>query len=68
MNSDDLGSFLRIAETMSLSAASRVTGTPKSSLSRALSRLEIEIGAKLFERGAHALRLTEAGRILSIHA
>lgn len=68
MNSDDLGSFLRIAETMSLSAASRVTGTPKSSLSRALSRLEREIGAKLFERGAHALRLTEAGRILLIHA
>ncbi|NVN03936.1 MULTISPECIES: LysR family transcriptional regulator [Asaia] len=68
MNSDDLGSFLRIAETMSLSAASRVTGTPKSSLSRALFRLEREIGAKLFERGAHALRLTEAGRILLIHA
>jgi len=62
MNSDDLGSFLRIAETMSLSAASRVAGTPKSSLSRALSRLEREIGAKLFERGPHALRLTEAGR------
>jgi len=68
MNSDDLGSFLRIAETMSLSAASRATGTPKSSLSRALFRLEREIGAKLFERGPHALRLTEAGRILLIHA
>jgi len=68
MNSDDLGSFLRIAETMSLSAASRATGTPKSSLSRALSRLEGEIGAKLFERGPHTLRLTEAGRILLVHA
>jgi len=68
MNSDDLGSFLRIAETMSFSAASRVTGTPKSSLSRALSRLKREIGAKLFERGPHDLRPTEAGRILLIHA
>ncbi|WP_122039554.1 LysR family transcriptional regulator [Asaia bogorensis] len=68
MNSDDLGSFLRIAETMCLSAASRATGTPKSSLSRALFRLEREIGAKLFERGPHALRPTEARRILLIHA
>ncbi|GBR02429.1 LysR substrate-binding domain-containing protein [Asaia lannensis] len=68
MNSDDLGSFLRIAEAMSLSAASRSSGTPKSSLSRTLSRLEGEIGAKLFERGPQVLRLTEAGRILLTHA
>lgn len=68
MNSDDLRTFVRIADSMSLSTAARVGATPKSSLSRSLSRLESEIGAKLFERGPRVLRLTEAGRILLIHA
>ncbi|MFT9096059.1 MAG: LysR substrate-binding domain-containing protein [Gluconobacter cerinus] len=68
MNSDDLGYFVRIAEAMSLSGAARMTDTPKSSLSRALSRLEADIGARLFERGPNALRLTEAGQMLLPHA
>jgi len=68
MNSDDLGCFLRIADAMSLSAAARLTGTPKSSLSRGLSRLEEAIGAKLVERSPDALRLTEAGCMLLPHA
>ncbi|MFT8953101.1 MAG: LysR substrate-binding domain-containing protein [Gluconobacter sp.] len=68
MNSDDLGCFIHIADSLSLSAAARTTGIPKSSLSRALLRLEEVIGAKLFERSAQALRLTEAGRMLLPYA
>lgn len=68
MNSDDLGCFINIADVMSLSGAARITGAPKSSLSRALSRLEAYIGARLFERGPNALRLTEAGQMLLPHA
>ena len=68
MNSDDLGCFIYIADALSLSGAARATGTPKSSLSRALLRLEGIIGAKLFERSPQALRLTEAGRMLLPYA
>ncbi|GBQ86608.1 LysR family transcriptional regulator [Gluconobacter albidus NBRC 3250] len=68
MNSDDLGCFVHIADATSLSGAARATGTSKSSLSRALLRLENIIGAKLFERSPQALRLTEAGRMLLPYA
>ncbi|EHH68349.1 MAG: LysR substrate-binding domain-containing protein [Acetobacter sp.] len=68
MNVYDLYCFVRIAETASLSGAARAMTAPKSTLSRAVSRLETEFGAKLFERGARELRLTEAGNLLLPHA
>ncbi|GBR48083.1 LysR family transcriptional regulator [Gluconobacter roseus] len=68
MDLQDLRCFIRVAETESLSGASRMMAVPKSTLSRALCRLEDEIGAKLFERSTRALRLTEAGLMLLPHA
>lgn len=68
MNLYDLHCFVRIAETSSLSGAARAMASPKSTLSRAISRLETELGARLFERGTRALRLTEAGNLLIPHA
>jgi len=68
MNLHDLFCFVRIAEAASLSSAARAMTAPKSTLSRAVSRLEAEFGARLFERGARELRLTEAGNLLLPHA
>ncbi|MFT9090130.1 MAG: LysR substrate-binding domain-containing protein [Gluconacetobacter sp.] len=68
MNVHDLHCFVRIAEMASLSGAARAMAAPKSTLSRAVLRLETDFGAKLFERGTRALRLTEAGNLLLPHA
>lgn len=44
--------------------ASRVTGRPKTSLSRRVMQLEAELGVRLLQRGARTLTLTEEGRTL----
>lgn len=68
MDLGDLALFARIADLGSLSAAARGTGMPKSTVSRAVTRLEAEVGSPLVERSARGLRLTEAGRLLLPHA
>ena len=68
MQLDDLRVFLRIVDGGGLSKAANLAGVPKSSLSRALSRLESETALRLFERGGRDLRLSEAGRLLLPHA
>lgn len=50
MEITDLNAFLQITKMQSLSAAARSMGLPKSSLSRALTRLEGAVGATLIER------------------
>ena len=56
--------FARIADLGSVSGAARALGLPKSSVSRALARLEAAVGAALIERSTRHLRLTDAGRLL----
>lgn len=68
MNLDDLRAFARIADMGNLSAAARSLGAPKSSVSRSLARLETDLGVVLLERGARAMRLTDAGRLFLAHA
>ncbi len=63
-----LRAFARIADLGSLSGAARSLGMPKSSVSRALVRLEQAIGTTLVERSTRHLRLTDAGRLLQRHA
>lgn len=58
---DDLRSFFMIADCGGISAASRQTGMSKSTLSRALSRLEERAGTPLFDRVGNGVRLTRAG-------
>lgn len=60
--------FARIADLGGISVAARSLGMPKSSVSRALVRLEEAVGAVLVERSTRHLRLTDAGRLLSRHA
>jgi len=64
----DLRVFLRIAELKSISATARSLEQPKSSISRALARLEGEVGALLIDRGMRYIRLTDAGTTLYPHA
>ena len=60
--------FTRIADLGSVSGAARALSMPKSSVSRALARLEETVGTSLIERSTRALRLTDAGRLLHRHA
>lgn len=68
LDTANLHVFVRIADSGSLSAAARSLGMPKSSVSRALSRLETAAGAALLERTPQNQRLTDAGRLLLRHA
>jgi DNA-binding transcriptional LysR family regulator len=54
--------FSRVVEAQSFTVAARSLGLPKSSVSRAVSRLEEELGARLLERTTRQLKLTITGR------
>jgi DNA-binding transcriptional LysR family regulator len=62
---DELAVFVEIAEAGSLTAAARRLGVPKSTVSRALSRLEAALGAPLVRRPSRVPALTEQGRQLA---
>ena len=53
--------FVRVAESKSFSEAARRLRTSKSAISRHVSALEAELGARLFHRTTRALTLTEVG-------
>jgi DNA-binding transcriptional LysR family regulator len=54
--------FARVAETGSFSTAARLLRLSKSQVSRQVSLLEVELGARLLQRTTRALSLTEPGR------
>lgn len=54
--------FVKVIQHGSFSSAADVLKLPKSSVSRAISRLELESGTKLIIRTTRSLSLTEAGR------
>jgi DNA-binding transcriptional LysR family regulator len=59
---NDVATFVRVAEGGGLTPAARTLGVPKSTVSRALSRLESALGVRLVQRTTRALALTDAGR------
>ncbi|HMR11876.1 MAG TPA: LysR family transcriptional regulator, partial [Polyangiaceae bacterium] len=59
---DDAAVFVSVVDAGSFSGAARLLSLPKSSVSRAVSRLELELGVKLLERTTRSLRLTDAGK------
>lgn len=60
--------FLLVHERRSFSAAARALGLPTSSVSRAIQRLEEELGHRLFERTTRRMLPTAAGRAYAEHA
>ncbi|MGP1397711.1 MAG: LysR family transcriptional regulator [Inquilinaceae bacterium] len=60
--------FLTVAEEGSLRAAARKLGLTQPALSKAVRRLEDEIGASLFDRRARGVELTVYGRSFHRHA
>ncbi len=66
MKLEALRLLLTIVEEGSLAAAGRRLNLPKSVVSDRLAELEQEIGARLLQRTARSMRLTEAG--VSFHA
>jgi DNA-binding transcriptional LysR family regulator len=64
----DVRAFARIADLGSVSAAARALDLPKSTISRALARLEIAVGATLVDRSTRHLRLSDAGVLFRPYA
>ena len=61
---DDLDVFVRVVEHNSISGAARRLGVPKSTVSRAVTRLENSLDARLLQRTTRSLAPTEAGKAL----
>lgn len=57
-----LEAFVKVAETGSFTDAASRLGQSKSAISRHVSGLEAELGARLFHRSTRKLALTEAGQ------
>jgi DNA-binding transcriptional LysR family regulator len=62
---DELGVLVTVAESGSLSAAARRLGVPKSTVGRAIARIEEDLGVTLVHRMARGPALTEQGRALA---
>ena len=60
--------FLKVAETLNFSEASRRLYITQSTLSQQISHLEQELGVPLFKRNSHKVCLTEAGKELLPYA
>jgi DNA-binding transcriptional LysR family regulator len=59
-----LADFNLVARHGGFGRAARSSGRPKATLSRRVAELESSLGLRLFERGSHALKLTQEGRLL----
>lgn len=65
---DDLIVFVRVVELKTFAAAAENYGMPPSAVSKQITRLEKNIGARLLNRTTHGLSLTEIGRAIYTHA
>jgi len=59
-----LADFNLVARHGGFGRAARAAGRPKATLSRRVAELESSLNLRLFERGAHTLKLTQEGRAL----
>jgi DNA-binding transcriptional LysR family regulator len=62
---DELAVLVMVAESGSLSAAAQRLGVPKSTVGRAIARIEEDLGVVLVRRMARGQALTEPGRVLA---
>ena len=55
--------FARVVEAGSFTAAARLLGMPKTTVSRRIAALEREVGVRLIQRTTRSLNMTDAGRL-----
>jgi DNA-binding transcriptional LysR family regulator len=60
---NELQFFTQVAQAQSFTVAAKRLGVPKSSVSRAIGRLEGRLGVRLVQRTTRSVSLTEAGEI-----
>src|SRR6266568_1840372 len=68
MDTEDLRTFVDVADAGGVSAAARWLGVSKSIVSRRLFRIEAELGVQLLARTTRGAALTEAGSTFRDHA
>jgi DNA-binding transcriptional LysR family regulator len=59
---NDVAAFVRVAEDGGFTSAAKTLGVPKSTVSRALARLERALDVRLVQRTTRSFALTDAGR------
>jgi DNA-binding transcriptional LysR family regulator len=60
---NDILVFARVVEAGSFTAAARLLGMPKTTVSRRVAALEREVGVRLLQRTTRSLNMTDAGRL-----
>jgi DNA-binding transcriptional LysR family regulator len=60
---NDIVVFVRVVEAGSFTAAARLLGMPKTTVSRRIASLEREVGVRLVQRTTRSLSMTDAGRL-----
>ena len=60
---NELQFFIQVSQQRSFTKAARRLGVPKSTVSRAISRLEQRLGVRLVERTTRSVALTEVGEL-----
>jgi DNA-binding transcriptional LysR family regulator len=60
---NELQFFVQVSQTQSFTRAAKRLGVPKSSVSRAIQRLESRLGVRLVERTTRRVALTELGEL-----
>lgn len=68
MRTEDLRYFLAVATTGKLGPASDLTGISQPGLTKAIARLEAELGGALFQRTGRGMQLTELGAVFEARA
>jgi DNA-binding transcriptional LysR family regulator len=67
VDTDVLRWFQQVAEGVTVTEVSELDGVTQSGVSRALARLEAEVGTPLLRRSGRTLRLTRAGEVFKPH-
>src|ERR1700742_2502296 len=67
MDTDALRWFQQVADGTTVTEVSELEGVTQSGVSRALARLETEVGAPLLQRSGRILRMTHAGSVFKRH-